>query len=139
MLGLAGGAVAQLAVQWLFSAQLVLDLAAVACSLVASLEVLIGVVELVRSLSLPVVETGLLLLLLLFGRHFGGECAGGCCSSLVGAVWCYGSRESAGWGVEVLGGSAVAVAKNGAAGRLAEGCDCSRNVGGRCESLDGEA
>jgi hypothetical protein len=91
MLGLAGGAVAQLAVQWLFSAQLVLDLAAVACSLVASLEVLIGVVELVRSLSLPVVETGLLLLLLLFGRHFGGECASGCCSSLVGAVWCYGS------------------------------------------------
>jgi hypothetical protein len=91
MLSLASGAMAELAVQWLFSAQLVLDLTAVAGSLVASLEVLIGVVELVGCLGLPVVETGLLLLLLFFGRHLSGVCAGGCCSSLVGAIWCYGS------------------------------------------------
>ena len=108
MLGLASGAVAQLAVQGLLSAELVLDLAAVAGSLVASLEVLIGVVELVGSLGLPVVETGLLFLLLLFGSH-GGVSAGGCGSGLVGAVWCYGSRECAGRNVCVFGGSAVAV------------------------------
>jgi hypothetical protein len=91
VLSLAGGAMAQLAVQWLFSAQLVLDLAAVAGSLVASLEVLIGFMDLVRSLGLPVVKTSLILLLLLFGRHFGGVCAGGCCGGLVGTVWCYGN------------------------------------------------
>jgi hypothetical protein len=111
MLGLASGAVAQLAVQWLLSAELVLDLAAVAGGLVAGLKVLVGVVELVRSLGLPVVETGLLLLLLLFGSH-GGVCAGGSGSSLVGAVWCYWSGEGAGRNVKILGGSAVAVAED---------------------------
>jgi hypothetical protein len=105
---------AQLAVQWLLSAKLVLDLAAVAGSLVASLEVLVGVMELVGSLGLPVVKTGLLLLLLLFGSH-GGVCAGGCSSSLVGAVWCYGSGEGTGRNACVLGGSAVAVAEDSTA------------------------
>ena len=110
MLSLASSAVAELAVQWLLSAELVLDLAAVAGSLVASLEVLVRIVHLVRSLGLPVVDTGaMLLLLLLFGRH-GGVCAGGCSSSLVGAVWSYWSGEGAGRNVGVLGGSAVAVA-----------------------------
>jgi len=90
MLGLASSAMAQLAVQWLCSAKLVLDLATMASSLVASLKVVVGVVELVGRLGLPVVETGLLLLLLLFGGH-GGVCASGCSGSLVGAVWCYWS------------------------------------------------
>lgn len=128
MLGLAGGAMAQLAVQWLFSAQLVLDLAAVAGSLVASLEVLIGLVKLVRSLGLPVVKAGLLLLLLLFGRH-GGVCAGGCCSSFVGAIWCYWCGKGAGRIAGVLGGSVEAVAEDSAAGRLAESSDSARGVG----------
>jgi hypothetical protein len=129
---------AQLAVQWLLSAQLVLDLAAVAGSLIASLEAIIGVVELVRSLGLPVIKTGLLFLLLLFGSH-GGVCASGYSSSLVGAVWCHWSGEGAGGNVQVLGGSAVAVAEDGVAGRLAEGGDCTRGVCCGCKSLDGEA
>ena len=102
MLSLASGAVAQLAVQWLLSAKLVLDLAAVASSFVAGLEVLVGFVELVGSLGLPVVETGLLLLLLLFGSH-GGVCASGYSSSLVGAIWCHWSGECAGRNVQILG------------------------------------
>ena len=138
MLGLASGAMAQLAVQWLFSAKLVLDLAAVASSLVARLEVLVGFVELVGSLGLPVVKTGLLLLLLLFGSH-GGVCAGGYCSSLVGAVWGYWSGEGAGRNVGVLGGSAITVAEDSTAGRLAKVGDGSWDVCCGCEGLDSEA
>jgi hypothetical protein len=138
MLSLTSGAMAQLAVQWLLSAELVLNLAAVAGSLVASLEVFVGFVELVRSLGLPVVKTGPLLLLLLFGSH-GGVCASGCGCSLVGAVWCHRSGEGVGRNVQVLGGSAVAVAENGAAGRLAERGDGTRGVCCGRESLDGEA
>lgn len=99
---------------------------------------LIGLMKLVGSPSLPVVKTSLLLLLLLFGRH-GGVCAGGCISSLVGAVRCHWSGEGAGRNVQVLGGSAVAVAEDGAAGRLAERSDGTRGVGCGCKSLDGEA
>ena len=120
MLCLAGCAMAQLAVQWLLSAQLVLDFAAVAGSLVASLKVLIGIVELVGSLGFPIIKTSLLLLLLFFGSHFGSVCAGGYSSGLVGAVRCYWSGECARRNVQVFGGSAVAVAEDGAAGRLAK-------------------
>ena len=129
---------AQLAIQWLFSAQLVLDLAAVAGSLVASLKVLIRFVELVGSLGLPVIKTSLLLLLLLLRGH-GGVCAGGCCGSLVGAVRCHWSRECTGRDVQVFGGSTVAVAEDSAAGRLAKGGDGTWGVCCRCKSLDGEA
>lgn len=139
MLGLACSAVAQLAIQWLLSAELVLDFAAVACGFVAGLEVLIGFVNLVGSLGLPVIEASLGLLGLLFGRHLCGVGASGCCSGLVGAVWCYWSGEGAGGGVRVLGGGAVAVAEDGAACSLAERGNRTRNVGGGCESLDGEA
>jgi len=62
MLSLASGAVAQLGVKRLLSAQLVLDLAAVAAGLVSSLEVLVGLVDLVGSTLLPVLD-GLLRLL----------------------------------------------------------------------------
>jgi len=55
MLSLASGAVAQFAVQRLFSAQLILDFAAVASCFIAGFKVLIGVVKLVGSLGLPVV------------------------------------------------------------------------------------
>jgi hypothetical protein len=112
--------VAQLAVQWLLSAKLVLYLAAVAGSFIASLEMLVRFVELVGSLGLPISKTGLLLLLLFFGSHFGGVCAGGYGSGFVGTVWCHWSGERASRNVQVLGGSAVAVAEDGAAGRLAE-------------------
>lgn len=138
MLGLACSAVAQLAVQWLLSAKLVFDLAAVACGLVASFEAIIGVVKLVRSPGLPVVKTSLLLLLFLLGSH-GGVCASGYGSSLVGAVWCHRGGEGAGGNVQVLGGSAVAVAEDSVAGGLAECSNGMRGVCCRCESLDGEA
>jgi hypothetical protein len=139
MLCLAGSAMAQLAVQWLLSAQLVLDLAAVAGSLVASLKVLIRLVELVGSLGLPVSETSLLLLLLFFRSHFGSVCAGGYSSGLVGAVWCHWSGECAGRNVQVLGGSAVAVAEDSTAGRLAKRGDGTWRVCCRCKGLDGKA
>lgn len=86
MLGLASGAVAQFAVQRLLSANLILDFAAVASCLVAGFEVLIGVVEAVRGLCLPVVEAGRVLLRLLFGAHLGGVCAGCCGGSFVRTV-----------------------------------------------------
>ena len=138
MLSLACSAMAQLAVQWLLSAQLILDLAAVAGSLVASLEVVIGIMELVGSLGLPVIETSLLLLLFLLGSH-GGVCASGYGSSLVGAVWCHRGGEGAGGNVQVLGGSAVAVAEDSVAGGLAEGSNGTRDVCCRGEGLDGES
>lgn len=86
MLGLASGAVAQFAVQRLLSANLILDFAAVASRLVAGFEVLVGVVEAVRGLCLPVVEAGRVLLRLLFGAHLGGVCAGCCGGSFVRTV-----------------------------------------------------
>ena len=138
MLSLASSAVAQLAVQWLFSTQLVLDLAAVAGSLVASFEAVVGFVELVRSFGLPVVETSLLLLLPLFGSH-GGVCASGCSGSLVGAVRCYWSGEGAGGNVCVLGRSGVAVVEDSVAGRLAKCRDGTWSVCCGCKGLDGEA
>jgi hypothetical protein len=109
VLSLASGAMAQLAVQRLFPAQLILDFATVASSLVASLEVLVRLVELVRRLGLPVVQTRLLLLLVLFGRH---RCvtSRGSSGRLVGAVWRNWSRESSGGDVCVLGRGAIAVA-----------------------------
>lgn len=70
VLGLAGGAVAQLGVERLLSAQLVLDLAAVAAGLVSSLEILIGLVDLVWSTLLPVLNRLLRLLAsCFFGIH----------------------------------------------------------------------
>ena len=86
MLGLASGAVAQFAVQRLLSANLILNFATVASRLVAGFEVLIGVVEAVRGLCLPVVEAGRVLLRLLFGAHLGGVCAGCCGGSFVRTV-----------------------------------------------------
>jgi len=70
MLSLASGAVAQLGVKRLLSAQLVLDLAAVAAGLVSSLEVLVGLMDLVGSTLLPILD-GLLRLLAsgFFGVH----------------------------------------------------------------------
>lgn len=94
--------------------------------------------EPVGSLGLPVVETGLLLLLLLFGSH-GGVCASGYGSSLVGAVWCHRGGEGAGGNVRVLGRGAVAVAEDSVAGGLAEGSNGTRDVCCRCEGLDGES
>jgi hypothetical protein len=91
MLSLASGAMAQFAVQRLLSANLVLDFATVARCLVAGFEVLVGVVEAVRGLSLPVVEAGRVLLCLLVGAHLGGVCAGSCGGRLVrtvGGHWC---------------------------------------------------
>jgi len=76
MLSLASGAVAQLAVQRLFSTQLVLDFATVAGCLVAGFEMLVGLVKLVRSLGLPVIKTGGVLLRLLVGVHAGDVCTG---------------------------------------------------------------
>lgn len=71
MLGLASGAMAQLGVKRLLSAQLVLDLAAVAAGLVSSLEVLVGLVDLVGSTLLPVLDRLLGLLASCFsGIHF---------------------------------------------------------------------
>jgi hypothetical protein len=91
MLSLASSAVAQFAVERLLSADLILDFAAVASCLVAGFEVLVGVMEAVGSLGLPVVETGRVFLRLLFGAHLGGVCAGCGGGGLVGAVgghWC---------------------------------------------------
>lgn len=68
VLSLASGAVAQLGVERLLSAQLVLDLAAVAAGLVSGLEVLIGLVDLVRCTLLPVLDW---LLRLLASGFFG--------------------------------------------------------------------
>jgi hypothetical protein len=62
VLGLASGAMAQLRVKRLLSAQLVLDLAAVAAGLISGLEVLVGLVDLVGSTLLPILD-GLLGLL----------------------------------------------------------------------------
>lgn len=79
MLRLASRAVAQLAIQRLFATQLVLNLAAVACSLVASLEVVVLIVHLVRRAELPVVQTLLALLVDLVRIHAAGESADGSC------------------------------------------------------------
>jgi hypothetical protein len=70
VLSLASSAMAQLGVKRLLSAQLVLDLAAVAAGLVSSLEVLVGLVDLVRSTLLPILDRLLGLLALCFlGIH----------------------------------------------------------------------
>jgi len=70
VLGLASSAMAQLGVKRLLSAQLVLDLATVAAGLVSSLEVLVGLVDLVRSTLLPILDWLLGLLALCFaGIH----------------------------------------------------------------------
>lgn len=70
MLSLASGAMAQLGVKRLLSAQLVLDLAAVAAGLVSGLEALIGLVDLVGSTLLPILDRLLRLLALGFtGIH----------------------------------------------------------------------
>lgn len=70
MLSLASGAVAQLGVKRFLSAQLVLDLATVAAGLVSGLEVLIGLVDLVRCTLLPILNWLLRLLALGFlGIH----------------------------------------------------------------------
>lgn len=53
MLCLAGCAMAELAVQWLLTTQLVLDLAAVAACFVSSLEVVVRIVNLVWCSLLP--------------------------------------------------------------------------------------
>lgn len=58
MLRLARGAMAQLAIQWLFSAQLVLDLPAVAVGLVFRVEVLVFRMDLIRGTRLPLVDSG---------------------------------------------------------------------------------
>lgn len=55
MLSLARRAMAQFAIQWLCSAELVLDLAAMAAGLVSSLEVLIGLMHAVWRPCLPLV------------------------------------------------------------------------------------
>lgn len=55
MLRLAGRAMAQLTVQRLFSAQLILHFAAMAAGLVSRFEVVVRVMDLVRSTLLPVV------------------------------------------------------------------------------------
>jgi hypothetical protein len=61
---------AQLGVKRLLSAQLVLNLAAVAAGLVSSLEVLVGLVNLVGSTLLPILDRLLGLLALCFlGIH----------------------------------------------------------------------
>jgi hypothetical protein len=61
---------AQLGVKRLLSAQLVLDFAAVAAGLVSSLEVLVGLVDLVGSTLLPILDRLLGLLALGFtGIH----------------------------------------------------------------------
>ena len=56
VLGLASGAMAQLGVERLLSAQLVLDLAAVTACLVSGLEVLVLLVDLVRCTLLPILD-----------------------------------------------------------------------------------
>ena len=68
VLSLASSAVTELGVKRLLSAQLVLDLAAVAAGLVSSLEVLVGLVDLVGSTLLPILNR---LLRLLASGFFG--------------------------------------------------------------------
>ena len=70
MLGLTGGAMAQLRIERLLSAQLILDLAAVAAGLVPGLEAVVGVMDPVGCSLLPVLNGLLVLALCLAGIHF---------------------------------------------------------------------
>lgn len=83
VLGLAGGAVAQLRVERLLAAQLVLDLPAMAAGLVTSLEAVVGLVDPVRGSLLPLglALGGLVLCLVavhLFSLKLGVEVTAGC-------------------------------------------------------------
>jgi len=69
MLRLASGAMAQLAVQRLLTAQLVVHLATMAAGLIADLEVLIRLMDLVRRLRLPLVDASRAGLGIGFGVH----------------------------------------------------------------------
>lgn len=77
VLCLASRAMAQLAVQWLLSAELVLDFTTVASGVVAGFEVFIGLVHLVWWAELPIVQSFRALLLNLVGIHGGSESPGG--------------------------------------------------------------
>lgn len=97
-------AVAELAVQWLLSAQLVLYLTAMAGSVVAGVEAVVLLVHLVRRAELPVIEALLALLVDLVGIHFRvrGSCGGvggsgsGGGDGFVGTVGCLRRGEGAG-------------------------------------------